>query len=98
LITLPNIAAAVALTVPGGGPDGRFRAVPFVALATLAAALCVTNLRPGGYTDGLPRWDVTVAGARTQCQAEPRLRSVTVHTAQWPILGWEAVLPCDRLR
>lgn len=94
LITLPNIAAAVALALPGD----RFGAVPFVALATLVAVVAVVNLRPGGYTDGLPRWDATVAEARAQCQAEPRLRSVTVHTAQWPVLGWEAVLPCDRLR
>ncbi|MFF5227678.1 hypothetical protein [Dactylosporangium sp. NPDC000521] len=98
LITLPNIAAAVALTLPGDRPDGRLRAVPFVALATLVAAVSVAGLRPGGYTDGLPRWDTTVSYARAQCQAEPRLRRVTVHTAQWPVLGWEAVLPCDRLR
>ncbi|GAA1521192.1 hypothetical protein GCM10009827_041260 [Dactylosporangium maewongense] len=98
LITLPNIAAAVALTLPGDRPDGRFGAVPFVALATLVAAVSVAGLRPGGYTDGLPRWDTTVSYARAQCQAEPRLRRVTVHTAQWPVLGWEAVLPCDRLR
>ncbi|GAB3857071.1 hypothetical protein [Dactylosporangium cerinum] len=95
LITLPNIAAAVALAVPAGPPS---RSVPFVALATLVAVVGIANLRPGGYTDGLPRWDTTVAEARTQCQAEPHLRRVTVHTAQWPMLGWEAVLPCDRLR
>ncbi|MEV4515942.1 hypothetical protein AB0K00_44170 [Dactylosporangium sp. NPDC049525] len=111
LITLPNIAAAVALALPGGGGGtgdavdasadalgGRFGAVPFVALATLVAVVCAANLRPGGFTDGLPRWDRTVSAARAQCQAEPRLRRVTVHIAQWPVLGWEAVLPCDRLR
>ncbi|MET7418274.1 hypothetical protein [Dactylosporangium sp. NPDC005555] len=95
LITLPNIAAAVALALPGDSLRGT---VPFVALATLLAAVNIANLRPGGYTDGLPRWDTTVAAARAQCQAEPRLLRVTVHTAQWPVLGWEAVLPCDRLR
>ena len=93
LITLPNIAAAVALALPADGPGGRYGAVPFVALATLVAVVCAANLRPGGDTDGLPRWDTTVASARAQCQAEPRLRRVTVHTAQWPVLGWEAVLP-----
>lgn len=98
LIALPNIAAAAALTVPPTAGEPRLRVVPFVALATLVAVVCVANLRPGGYTDGLPRWDSTVAGARAQCHAEPRLRRVTVHTAQWPVLGWEAVLPCDRLR
>ncbi|MEV0133864.1 hypothetical protein AB0H83_36030 [Dactylosporangium sp. NPDC050688] len=98
LITLPNIAAAVALTAPRDAPGRWTDTVPFVALATLVAAVCVSNLRPGGHTDGLPRWDATVAGARAQCQAQPRLRSVTVHTAQWPVFGWEAVLPCDRLR
>ncbi|MDG6102926.1 hypothetical protein PQF33_12515, partial [Dactylosporangium aurantiacum] len=102
LITLPNIAAAVALTAPRRTRqdvgDRWTGTAPFVALATLVAAVCVANLRPGSYTDGLPRWDATVAAARAQCQAQPRLRSVTVHTAQWPVLGWEAVLPCDRLR
>ncbi|WP_327009562.1 hypothetical protein OHA72_21420 [Dactylosporangium sp. NBC_01737] len=98
LITLPNIAAAVALALPADAVDGRVGAVPFVALATLVTVVCVANLRPGGYAEGLPRWDATVAAARAQCHAEPRLRRVTVHTAQWPVLGWEAVLPCDRLR
>ncbi|GAA3241796.1 hypothetical protein ACFO1B_29875 [Dactylosporangium siamense] len=95
LIALPNIAAAVALA---GSADPPGRSVPFVALATLVAVVGIANLRPGGYTATLPRWDTTVAGARAQCQAEPRLRRVTVHTAQWPVLGWKAVLPCDRLR
>jgi hypothetical protein len=91
-VAAPAVAASTAAAEPS------VRSVPFVALATLVAAVGIANLRPGGYTDGLPRWDTIVAGARAQCQAEPRLRRVTVHTAQWPVLGWEAVPPCERLR
>jgi len=51
-----------------------------------------------GPRDGIPAWDAVVAQARAECHVQPGLTRVTVHIAQWPVIGWEAVLPCARLR
>jgi hypothetical protein len=101
LITLPNIAAAVALvrprSVPAGG-DGRLVTMPLVVLATLLTVVCAANLRVAGPRDGIPAWSGLVVQARAECHVQPGLTRVTVHIAQWPAIGWEVVLPCARLR
>ncbi|WP_432975396.1 hypothetical protein [Dactylosporangium sp. CA-233914] len=102
LVSLPNIAAAVCLVA---GPE-RFSRVPgcssgrmpFVIFATLLAVVSAANLRPAQPRDGGPRWSAAVAQARQECLVQPGLAGVNVHIAQWPVLGWEAVLPCSRLR
>lgn len=97
LITLPNIAAAVALLRPVPW-NGRLVAMPLVVFATLLTVVCAANLRVAGPRDGIPAWDGLVAQARAECHVQPGLTWVTVHIAQWPVIGWQAVLPCARLR
>ncbi|WP_238011478.1 hypothetical protein KZZ52_48010 [Dactylosporangium sp. AC04546] len=95
LVTLPNIAAAACLLLPRSAETGR---TPLVVFATLLCVVCAANLRLPGPRDGIPEWGPTVAAARAECRAAPGLTWVTVHIAQWPEIGWQAVLPCDRLR
>ncbi|GGM48990.1 hypothetical protein ACFFX1_23225 [Dactylosporangium sucinum] len=95
LVALPNIAAAVCLLLPTGAETGR---TPLVVFATLLSVVFAANLRVPGPRDGIPEWGPTVAAARAECRAAPGLTWVTVHIAQWPEIGWQAVLPCDRLR
>jgi hypothetical protein len=95
LVSLPNIAAGVCLAVAGSSLGGR---TPLVVFATLLAVVAAANLRAPGPRDGIPRWGATVARARAECQVQSGLTRVTVHIAQWPELGWQAVLPCSRLR
>ncbi|GAA0741281.1 hypothetical protein Drose_27525 [Dactylosporangium roseum] len=95
LVTLPNMAAAVSLVSPRTVNSGR---TPLVVLTTLLCVVCAANLRVASPRDGIPAWDGLVAQARAECHAQHRLTQVTVHIAQWPAIGWQAVLPCDRLR
>ncbi|WP_433048246.1 hypothetical protein [Dactylosporangium sp. CS-033363] len=102
LISLPNLAAGVCLAA---GAQRAPRAAgcalvrtSLVVFTTLVAVVLAANLRPASPRDGGPRWGATVAQARAECLVRPGLTRVTAHTAQWPVLGWEAVLPCSRLR
>jgi hypothetical protein len=94
LVSLPNIAAAVCLLLP----DRAHRVLPLVVFATLLGVVCAANLRVAGPRDGIPAWDGVVAQARAECHVQPGLTQVAVPIAQWPVIGWEAVLPCSRLR
>jgi hypothetical protein len=102
LVSLPNLAAGVCLAA---GAERSRKALgcvsartPLVVFATLLAVVLAANLRPASPRDGSPRWGATVAQARAECLVRPGLARVNVHIAQWPVLGWEAVLPCARLR
>nr|BFE66559.1 hypothetical protein GCM10020063_110850 [Dactylosporangium thailandense] len=102
LVSLPNLAAGVCLAA-GAQRAARIPGcvsprTPLVVFATLVAVVLASGLRPAGPRDDSPRWGATVARARAECLVRPGLTRVTVHTAQWPVLGWEAVLPCARLR
>ncbi|MGI5237634.1 hypothetical protein [Dactylosporangium sp. CA-139066] len=102
LVSLPNIAAGVVLV--GGREPSRERAgcrqgrTPFVVFATLLVAVLAVDLRAAGPWDASPRWGEAVGRARVECLVQPGSGRVSVHTARWPDLGWEAVLPCSRLR
>jgi hypothetical protein len=102
LVSLPNIAAGVCLAAGlqrSGGLSGcRTGRTPLVVFATLLAVVAAANLRPATPRDGIPRWGAAVARARAECLVQPALPRVIVHIAQWPELGWRAVLPCSRLR
>ncbi|MEV6927668.1 hypothetical protein AB0M46_24645 [Dactylosporangium sp. NPDC051485] len=102
LVALPTIAAAACLA--DGAQQSRSVSgclasrLPLVGFATVFAIVAAVNLRPEGPRDGSPQWGPTVARARAECLVQPGSGRVTVHIAQWPVLGWEAVLPCSRLR
>ncbi|WP_432837172.1 hypothetical protein [Dactylosporangium sp. CA-092794] len=101
LVSLPNIAAGVCLATArqrSGGARGCLRdRIPLVVFATLVGVVAAANLCPAGPRDGGPRWSGAVARARAECLVQPGSARVRVHTARWPVLGWEAVLPCSRL-
>ncbi|WP_426505856.1 hypothetical protein ACPPVO_48680 [Dactylosporangium sp. McL0621] len=102
LIGLPNVAAGVCLAA-GAQRSVRalgcvHRSTPLVVFATLVAMVLAANLRPASPRDGGPRWGAAVRSARAECLVRPGLARTGVHIAQWPVLGWEAVLPCARLR
>ncbi|MFG2042772.1 hypothetical protein [Dactylosporangium sp. NPDC048998] len=95
-------AAGVCLAAGRQRSDNTFGCLggrtPLVVFATLLAVVAAANLRPAGPRDGAPRWGPAVAQARAECLVQPGLARVTVHIARWPVLGWETVLPCARLR
>ncbi|GAA3451597.1 hypothetical protein [Dactylosporangium matsuzakiense] len=102
LISLPNLAAGVVLAA-GIQRSGRALGcvsakVPLVVFATLLTVVLAANFRPASPRDGSPHWGAAVAQARAECLVRPGLARVRVHIAAWPVLGWEAVLPCARLR
>ncbi|MEU7868449.1 hypothetical protein [Dactylosporangium sp. NPDC049140] len=102
LIGRPDVAAGVCLAA-GAQRSVRalgcvHRSTRLVVFATLVAVVLAANLRPASPRDGGPRWGAAVRSARAECLVRPGLARTGVHIAQWPVLGWEAVLPCARLR
>ncbi|MFI5912655.1 hypothetical protein [Dactylosporangium sp. NPDC051541] len=102
LISLPNLAAGVVLAA-GAQRSSRTTGcislrLPLVVFATLLTVVLAANFRPASPRDGSPRWAAAVGQARAECLVRPGLTRVNVHIATWPVLGWEAVLPCARLR